>query len=402
MKKIYVFLFILSSILLFQRSSFPQWSQLNSGTTEHLRSIYFFNENTGYVAGNNAIFLLTTNGGTSWNSQTLFNNHHIFDIYFFDQNTGLVAGKQILKTTNAGLNWFVVHSESGNDTVNSFFFTSNLIGYASINYDQVIKTVNGGNSWSYIGAYDNNFSVYFTSSTTGYVCGDNQVWKTTNEGINWNSQWWSSAHNLLSIIFTDINNGFMVGSTGDYFKTTNAGNNWIKTLILSSTDDFYKIKKSSDNKLYVVGETGTILMSSDLGITWIPMNSSTNKDLLAIYIINNNVGYIVGKDGIILKSTVLGINTVSTNIPKIFTIYQNYPNPFNPSTKIRFDIPKTSFVKMVIYDVLGKEVATLVNVELKLGTYEVEWDGLCYPSGVYFYKIQTDDFYGTKSMILVK
>jgi hypothetical protein len=93
-----------------------------------------------------------------------------------------------------------------------------------------------------------------------------------------------------------------------------------------------------------------------------------------------------------------------------FNLKQNYPNPFNPVTTIKYQIPKSSFVVLKIYDVLGNEVATLVNEKLSSGGYEVDWDGSGYPSGVYFYKLITDDpesssgqrFVDVKKMVLVK
>ena len=94
-------------------------------------------------------------------------------------------------------------------------------------------------------------------------------------------------------------------------------------------------------------------------------------------------------------------------IPNNFSLCQNYPNPFNPQTKIKFDVPanvkgQTSNVKLIIYDLLGREVAILVNEELKPGTYEADWDGSNYSSGVYFYKIISGDFVATKKMLMVK
>jgi hypothetical protein len=104
---------------------------------------------------------------------------------------------------------------------------------------------------------------------------------------------------------------------------------------------------------------------------------------------------------------VIGIEKISSNVSREFALYQNYPNPFNPSTKIKFDIPsnvkrETSSVRLIVYDVLGKEVVSLVNENLKPGTYEVEWDGTNFPSGVYFYKITAGVYLLTKKMILLK
>ena len=92
--------------------------------------------------------------------------------------------------------------------------------------------------------------------------------------------------------------------------------------------------------------------------------------------------------------------------PKDFFLFQNYPNPFNPSTKIKFVIPKSSFVNLKVYDVLGREVATLVNEEKHAGSYEVEFNPVSgirnLASGIYFYKLQVGSYSSTKKMIYLK
>ncbi len=81
---------------------------------------------------------------------------------------------------------------------------------------------------------------------------------------------------------------------------------------------------------------------------------------------------------------------------------QNYPNPFNPVTKINFSLPKAEYVKLTIYDALGREIETLVSENLTPGTYQAEWNGNNYASGVYFYRLQAGSFSETKTMTLVK
>jgi hypothetical protein len=111
-----------------------------------------------------------------------------------------------------------------------------------------------------------------------------------------------------------------------------------------------------------------------------------------------------------LANTITGKQNISGNLPDDFSLSQSYPNPFNPVTKIKFDIPlsrgvsagRGMLVNLVIYDILGREISTLVNEELKPGTYETEWDGSSNPSGVYFYKLITTEYSETKKMILIK
>jgi hypothetical protein len=98
----------------------------------------------------------------------------------------------------------------------------------------------------------------------------------------------------------------------------------------------------------------------------------------------------------------IGIKPVSSDVPKSFNLMQNYPNPFNPSTKIKFSVSKAAFTKLIIYDVLGREITTLVNEQLKPGSYEIEWNAANFSSGVYFYRMETDGFSKTKEMVLIK
>jgi flagellar hook assembly protein FlgD len=101
----------------------------------------------------------------------------------------------------------------------------------------------------------------------------------------------------------------------------------------------------------------------------------------------------------------LGIEKISNEIPAKFELSQNYPNPFNPKTTIRFDVPSVETIhelSLRIYDILGREIATIVNQELKPGSYNVDWDGTNYPGGVYLYKLQAGDYSSVKKMILLK
>ena len=108
-------------------------------------------------------------------------------------------------------------------------------------------------------------------------------------------------------------------------------------------------------------------------------------------------------NGIVYGDTTMdAIEQLSGSVPMYFKIYQNYPNPFNPISKIKFDIAKLGNVKLTIYDVLGREITNLVNERLQPGTYETEWDGSNYSSGVYFYKLITPEFTQTRKMVLVK
>jgi hypothetical protein len=96
------------------------------------------------------------------------------------------------------------------------------------------------------------------------------------------------------------------------------------------------------------------------------------------------------------------VHQIGSNVPDKYSLSQNYPNPFNPITNLKFSIIKTEQVKLVVFDITGREVQTLVNESLQPGTYETEFDGSLLTSGIYFYKLITDGFIETKKMMLIK
>jgi hypothetical protein len=113
----------------------------------------------------------------------------------------------------------------------------------------------------------------------------------------------------------------------------------------------------------------------------------------------------------LLNSPLTNVWNNSNTIPTSYSLEQNYPNPFNPSTNIKFNIPAVSFpqalsgnpfVTLKIVDILGREVATLVNEKLNAGTYSVDWNASEYPSGIYFYRLQTEGYTEVKKMSLIK
>jgi hypothetical protein len=101
-------------------------------------------------------------------------------------------------------------------------------------------------------------------------------------------------------------------------------------------------------------------------------------------------------------SYLVGEGTITSNIPNEFKLEQNYPNPFNPATKIKFDIPDANSVQLIVYDMLGNAVATLVDRHLKAGTYLAEWNAENFTSGIYFAVMYAGELKLTKKMVLVK
>jgi len=161
----------------------------------------------------------------------------------------------------------------------------------------------------------------------------------------------------------------------------------------------------SDNGT-AVGQFDTILRTTDGGTTWTSQPSGTTERLYGVSFTDSDNGTAVGSEGTILRTTNGGVSFVEKEeieeIPTDYTLSQNYPNPFNPLTIIKYSIPEIQFVTLKVFDVLGSEIAILINEEKPAGTYEVEWNANGLPSGVYFYQLKTEGYVETKKMILMR
>jgi hypothetical protein len=164
-----------------------------------------------------------------------------------------------------------------------------------------------------------------------------------------------------------------------------------------------------------MGGWGIVFKTTDGGISWINKPSITTNWLFSFYFIDSNTGWAVGSGGTILKtinsgepSRIREISNSSSRIPNHFILKQNYPNPFsvnggNSITTIHFSIPKTSYVKLKIFDVTGREVETLVDGKLKTGKYEVKWNAGRYSRGIYLYRFNVDNkLIETKKLLYLK
>ncbi|MCX7832859.1 MAG: T9SS type A sorting domain-containing protein, partial [Ignavibacteria bacterium] len=137
--------------------------------------------------------------------------------------------------------------------------------------------------------------------------------------------------------------------------------------------------------------------------------NSSNNQLFTFYFNRQPTHALFDPENyIVLKSaTTIGVKEVFANLPSKYELEQNYPNPFNSTTKIKFSIPERTFVKLKIYDMLGREIAEVVNKEIDAGVYEVNWDIITttkkeLTSGVYFYRMETEKYSDVKRMVLVK
>jgi photosystem II stability/assembly factor-like uncharacterized protein len=379
--------------------------------------------------------LKTTNGGLNWMDRSpTFTGCYISGMCFTSRDTGYLLGEcqneLITKTTNSGDNWFPIFQDSS--FIFFIYFIDNNTGYASSWHD-VLKTTNGGSNWAVRFSQPNLFfeSLFFPTSNTGYALIAHisntpsfnvDISKSSDGGASWSALWTFSIQigsQVMGLYFYDYVIGYVIYSDypstqTSFYKTSDGGNNWFVTENIQFTP-LSKFFFSSPNTGYVIGDYGAILKTTNGGYNWVNQRQGIGGPTLNdICFTDQNTGYAVGGNGMILKTTnagePIGIKPIGSEIPVEYSLSQNCPNPFNPTTRIKFDISLSPlsergagrFVKLIIYDILGREIALLVNQYLKPGSYEVEWDGSNYPSGVYFYRLIVRDYTQTKKMALIK
>ncbi|MCX6165629.1 MAG: YCF48-related protein [Ignavibacteriae bacterium] len=392
------------------------WIKYDTITQTNFNGITFINENTGFVVGGDYTILKTTNSGNNWQRRNVNNVKGLMCTYFLNSNTGWAAGGGIIKTTDGGSNWATQIDISPTFYIRSIIFVNENTGIAAggsspYGGGYILRTTNGGTNWSsnYSDKLSsrNYYSVFFVNNSTGWIVGtcnessNGIIMKTTDTGLNWIEQNSNVQVFLSSVYFINENTGW-IGGDGKILKTTNGGQNWLVNL--GGTITLYSIKFFDLNTGYGTGWS-SLGKTTNGGLNWTFFPYLQGANTQNAFFINQNTGWIIGYNGAILKTTNGGnvfVKKVSKEIPTSFMLYQNYPNPFNPNTIIRFQIKDLRFVTLKVYDILGKEIITLVNEKQSPGVYEVTFDGSMLPSGVYFYKLSSVDFSEVKKMILIK
>jgi len=395
---------------IFKTTNFgSNFTQYDIGFTEIVVNAYNFNPNTIYATTSAAVYK-SINGGVNWGIIRNSANNDIVYSQFTNNSTGYVlsgnsAGCIVSITTNSGSSW--INKQTSYNYLTKLHFLNPSTGWLLGGLEGILKTTNGGTNWiNYLTGQGtgNHKDIFFIDENTGWtVCNSvNYIFRTTNGGVNWLTLNIGSVNFFNSINFINKDTGWMAGNT--IIKTTNSGINWVFQGI-SASGALNCIKFVNAETGWAVGDGGGIYFSSNGGSNWTQQTTLTFNNLYSVSFVNPNTGYIAGNGGTVLKTTNGGyvwVKESNIEIPKNHSLSQNYPNPFNPTTRISFDLPKAGLVTIKVFDVLGKEMETLVNESLKPGTYEAAFDGSQYPSGVYFYRLSTKGFTETKRMVLIK
>ncbi len=438
MKLIFTRMIILCSLNLV---AYSQWVPQMSVTTANLYDVKFVSRQLGWIVGNGVI-LRTQDAGSSWTAQN-FNGLVFISASFIDSNIGWAVGgttaghSLIMKTENGGAIWVVKDSSYGNSFWGAVYFVDSLHGWIAgggrgvDTTGIILRTIDGGGIWARVdsGKVQNLNDIFFIDTLKGWACGEyGAIYKSTDGGLSWQpsfrATYSSITEPLRKIQFATRDSGWAVGGIGGVetkVRTSDGSLTWqISNVFGPPTygSSLHGLWFSDSKKGWAVGGANAglrILWTTDGGVSWViqshGLTSTAGIDYFeSVYMISPNEGWIVGSKGTILRTTNGGVTDVPKMVdvlPSNFELSQNYPNPFNPSTKIKYAIPIDANVRLAIYDVLGREIKVLEEGRKLAGFYSVEWDGRDksgheVPSGVYFYRLQTNNLELARKLMIVR
>ncbi len=375
-------------------------------------SVIFIDQYNGWATkGNYDVGIYkSTNGGITWIQKSSASSSSVF---FSDVDNGWAVGKEgsILKSTDGGETWYTKNSGTTQDLNCVKFYDSN-IGLCVGNGGIVLLSTDGGESWltRNSGTINQLNEITFTNSGSAWVVGKNGMILNTNDlGYNWTSYNGVTGDELTSISFTNENTGWFAGMNGTMFKyqkdvvpvelisfTANINNQSVQLNWRTATETNnygFNIERCID------GDTWN-------NIGFVEGHGNASEPNSYFYLDGNVTG--AGKIKYRLKQMDFDGNYKYSNeveveiVPSEFVLYQNYPNPFNPSTNIKYSVQRSTPITIKIFNLIGAEIETLVDEEKPEGSYEITWNAVNIPSGVYFYQLKAGSFIDTKKMVLIK
>ncbi len=410
-------------LLVMTISLFAQWiptDTTNIGITGniamHGNTIFQYGSNNGY-----RIFR-SSNGGISWENisakaPTTFGNIYSFGGELF----GVYLGN-VYVSTNNGDSWTLrsTVTVTGNGALWALTSNGSLL-YAISNRKSFFVSTNSGTNWDEIIINDPRNMVLVNFASGGgklaAVFANVGALISTNNGSTWSEKnpiagGISGVYSFNNIIF-----GFSFG--GGIYKIGASDTGWIPVNNGIPDNGLYQIPKSMygyGNTLYagvwgLFSSQTRIFSSINNGASWdtlstvgLLLNNTTLTPWFLAANQSNVFVYCYGTKihGVYTLARTTNVENISPKMPESFSLEQNYPNPFNPSTSIRFSINASAFTSLKVYDIVGRETATLVNEILKAGSYEAKFDASRVPSGIYLYSLQAGQKSETKKMILIK
>ena len=402
---------------------FGQWIAQSSGTTEQLNDIAVVYPSTAIVVGNHGTILKTIDAGTSWMPKASGTTRDLRSTAFYSYDTdGYAVGNGVVcYSTDRGDTW------SADSSLDNF----TVVEYgALINPDVYMGTTTGlvrfrafpGSPWrqrELSGGHVVSIGLQYGPAQTTFATVATSDFAYIAYGAA--PAWDSVAIPLLppwDVVTGGDLRGFvqyLVGWGGDpgpfphlWRRESLFDSSW-QRIDLPGTYFPHDVKSPGQGPIvYVCGSEEAIYRSIDTGATWALQYGNPGQHgpiLRAMAFRNDTTGYAVGDSGTILFTRNGGVTPVGPGeggVPGSAFLYQNYPNPFNPSTRIGFEVTGYGLVSLKVYDMLGREVATLVREHKPPGSYQVEFDARTLSTGIYIYRLTVGGFSQSRKLIVVR
>ena len=365
------------------------------------------------ATGLNGIFR-TSNNGESW--IRVIHDLEVSLIGFasiaINQDGHIFAGNingGIFRSINNGENWVKLNGPSiygvyaiAFDSAGEVFVGTNGGGiYRSTDNGDTWENKNTGLTLKYNGIY--SFGVNRKDHV--FAATYNGVYRSTDHGEHWDNVNNGLPDDFVKSLVIDLNdNIFVVEPSYGVYRSIDNGTTWEVIGEGTIKKNVQSLAVNKDGDIFV-GTLKNVFMSTDAGENWDQIDISLTGNEIRSIVVDAN-GYVYAGthlNGVFKSiSQTTSVKNGKANIPGDFSLSQNYPNPFNPSTSITYSLPRSSHVVLKVYNILGKEVITLVNEEKPAGNYKVVFNGSNLTSGVYFYKVQAGSFVSTKKFVLLK
>jgi hypothetical protein len=332
--------------------------------------------------------------------------------------TNLLAGSWLdgaFLSTDNGTNWNRVDELTG--SVSFGLSGTNLFAGTC---DGVFLSTNNGASWVNVnsalkcaGCFAAIGTNLFFAGQSTYSGGTGGVFRSTDNGTSWtpaNSGLPLNAN--VSALAVSASNLF-AGTVGyGVFRSTDNGMSWTAVNSGLPTNVTVRDFAVSGANLFAGTQDKSVFLTTNNGVSWtaanegLPITGAPYSSSIGSLAVSGTNLFAGGRVGGVwrrpLSEMITSIDPVAGELPNEFLLQQNYPNPFNPSTTIRYQLPKASHVTLTVYDLLGKEAATLVNGMEEPGYESVEWNAAGVASGVYFCRLQAGDFVQTRKLLVLR
>jgi len=404
-----------------------EWLRLSSEAAPGalLRAVSFSDPRNGWAVGQGAanwtgnVILHTNDGGQHWEQQFTGWEGCFWDVCAVDSSRAYIGadGGAIMVTTNAGASWMAEYTAT-DGTVSPVQFLDTNNGFAQSVFGMLLKTTNAGRDWDALPGMPmgGSHSMKFVNLQDGWVTtggGDlpGQIFRTSDGGLSWNLQG-AAPSPFADIDLCDVNHGWAVGGAGEALNTVN-GETWTQITPFTS-DHFVRVHMVDANNVFIIANRrseGVVWATTDAGLTWTSqyLPGTENGVFTDMCVLATGDGWAVGYDenggGNIFHSS--DFPELATPPARPVTVVRSFtlsafPNPFNPNTVLSFDIPRSSRVKISVYDITGRLVQTLADRVYPQGNFRITFDGSNLSSGIYFARLQGNSFSKTQKLVLLK